>query len=69
MWQLWGRREIDARVLWGNLNVRHNLEDLSLDGKIILKKRQSDPLTGLAVAQKVGRGIALLLHDCGTRTG
>ena len=32
-------------------------------------KSKNDPVTGPAVAQKVGRGIALLLHDCGTRRG
>ena len=28
---------------------------------------QSDHVTGPVVAQRVGRGIALLFHDCGTR--
>ena len=37
MWQLCGRREIDIRVSWENLIIRHNLEELSLDGKIILE--------------------------------
>ena len=32
-------------------------------------KRQSVPVTVPVVAQKVGRGIALLLHDHGTRRG
>jgi hypothetical protein len=32
-----GEKRIDIRVLWGNLKVRHNLEDLSINGKIILE--------------------------------
>ena len=31
------------------------------------KKKVKCPITGLIVAQRVGRGIALLLHDSGTR--
>jgi hypothetical protein len=32
-------------------------------------KRLSVPVTGLGVAQRVGRGIAILFHDRGTRRG
>ena len=31
--------------------------------------RQTVPVTGPVVAQRVGRVIALLFHDCGTRRG
>ena len=31
--------------------------------------KKSVPVTGFGVAQRVGRGIALLLHDRGTRRG
>ena len=34
---------------------------------VILVKRQSVPFTGHGVAQRVGRGIAVLFHDRGTR--
>jgi len=33
------------------------------------KKRVKWPLTGPDVAQRVGKGIALLFHDHGTRRG
>ena len=32
-------------------------------------KKVSVPVTGPVVAQRVGRGIALLFHDRGTRRG
>ena len=34
-----------------------------------LSKKDSVPITGPVVAQRVGRGIALLFHDHGTRRG
>jgi uncharacterized protein (UPF0128 family) len=40
MWHvdLWGRREIDAGVLWTNLDERDSLEVLGVDERIILKR-------------------------------
>ena len=35
----------------------------------VLRKRQSNPYYRPGVAQRVGRGIALLFHDRGTRSG
>ena len=35
----------------------------------LLVQMESVPITGPVVAQRVGRGIALLLHDRGTRRG
>ena len=35
MWRVWGRGQVHARFSWGNL--REDLEDLGLDGRIILK--------------------------------
>jgi len=39
MWHVCGREEIDIRAgFWcGNLKVRDRMEDLDVDGKIILK--------------------------------
>ena len=36
---------------------------------ILKKKKKSVPVTGPVVAQRVGRGTALLFHDHGTRRG
>jgi hypothetical protein len=36
---------------------------------IMYIKRYSNPVTGPVVAQRVGGGIALLLHDLGSRRG
>jgi hypothetical protein len=33
----YGGREMRGGLRWGNLNGRNNLEDLDLDGRIILK--------------------------------
>jgi hypothetical protein len=37
MWHVWGRGEVDAALWWGNLEERDHLEDLGIDGRIILK--------------------------------
>ena len=34
---VWGRGEIRTGFWWGNLRVRFSLEDLSVNGRIILK--------------------------------
>jgi hypothetical protein len=36
-WHKWGREEVHTRVWWGNLRERDHLENLGLDGKIILR--------------------------------
>ena len=38
-------------------------------GEKVKVKRESVPVTGPVVAHRVGRGIALLFHDRGTRRG
>jgi hypothetical protein len=37
MWQVQGKGELSAGSLWGNLRERAHLENLGVDGKIILK--------------------------------
>jgi len=37
MWHVGGRRATHAGVLWGNLKNREYLQDLVVDGRIILK--------------------------------
>ena len=39
------------------------------DNTYVIKKRQSVPFTGPVVAHRVGTGIDLHFHDCGTRRG
>jgi hypothetical protein len=37
MWQAWGTDEVRTGFLWGNLTERGHLEDVGVDGRIILK--------------------------------
>jgi hypothetical protein len=37
MWHVWGRREEHAGAWWDILRERDTLEDLDVDGNIILK--------------------------------
>jgi len=37
MEHVWGRREMYTRFWWGNLRTIDNLEDLGVDGRIILR--------------------------------
>ena len=37
MKHVWRRGEVHTRFWWGNLRERHNLEDLGIDGRIILR--------------------------------
>jgi hypothetical protein len=37
MWYVWRREEVNAEVWWGNLTERIHLEDLEIDGRLILK--------------------------------
>ena len=58
-----GRREMRARFWWESLNDRDYLEDLSIDGWIMLKwvlKRAQRNIVGGFFWQGVGTGGALL---------
>ena len=37
MWQVWGRVKMHVVFWWGNLREETDLEDVGVDGKIILK--------------------------------
>ena len=37
MWHVWETREVHTRFWWRDLRERDHLEDLGLDGRIILK--------------------------------
>jgi len=37
MWHVWERGEVYTEFRWGNRVERGNLEDLSVDGRIIFK--------------------------------
>jgi hypothetical protein len=36
MWHVWGRGEVHIKSWWGDLREGDHLEDLSVDGRIIL---------------------------------
>ena len=38
VWHAWRKRKIHTDLLWGNIKERDNLEDLGVDGKIMLKE-------------------------------
>ena len=46
-WQMWGKGEAHRGVLSGNLRERYNLEDLRVDGRMILKEHGVRAWTGL----------------------
>ena len=37
MWHIWGTGEMHIGFWWGDLRERDHMEDLGLDGRIILK--------------------------------
>jgi hypothetical protein len=37
MWNAWGREQMHKGLWWGNLRVREHLEELGVEGRIILK--------------------------------
>ena len=37
MWHVWAIRKMHIKFWWGNLGERHHLEELGVDGRIILK--------------------------------
>jgi len=37
MWHIWGRNEMNTGFRWVNLKKRDNLQDLGVDGSMILK--------------------------------
>jgi len=37
MWHTWARGEVHTEFLWGKVREREHLEDLGVDGRIILR--------------------------------
>jgi hypothetical protein len=37
MWRVWGRREMHTEFWWGNLKERDHVENLGIDGRMIIK--------------------------------
>ena len=60
---MWGRGEVFTGFWWGNLRERDHLEELGVDGKIILRwifrKRDVGEWTGL-MWLRIGTGERLL---------
>jgi hypothetical protein len=42
MWHVWGRGGMHIGSWWGNLSERDQLEDLGVDGRIILERTLKD---------------------------
>jgi len=36
-WRVWGEKDMLAKFCWGSLRGKDNLEDVGVDGRIILK--------------------------------
>ena len=52
MWPIFERGKLHAEFLWGNLKEQENLEDLSVEGRLVLKQ----------ILKKIrGRPCALLI--------
>jgi len=47
MWHVWVRGEVHTEFWWGDLREGDHLEDLGVDGIIILKKWDGEAWTGL----------------------
>jgi len=51
MWHVWGTVEMHSGTWWGDLRERNHLEDIDVDGRIILKwiakEWDADAWTGL----------------------
>jgi hypothetical protein len=56
MWQVWGRGEVRKGIWWVNLGEKDHLEDLGVDGRVmlecILKKSGRNVWTGLIFVRK-----------------
>ena len=59
MWHVWGTGEVHMGVWWGDLTEEAHLEDLGVDGRIILKcmfkKWEGEAWTRL-IWLRIGRG-------------
>jgi len=47
MWHVCGRGEVHTGFWWGDPREEDHLEDVDVDGRIILKKWDGETLTGL----------------------
>jgi len=52
-----------------NSGIETLLDDMNWEGEIRDQLKVKRSRYGPGVAQRVGRGIALLFHECGTRRG
>jgi hypothetical protein len=62
MWHMWGTGGVHTEVWWGDLAGKDQLEDLGIDGKIILKlicKRYGEAWIGL-----IWLMIGQVMGDC-----
>jgi len=64
MWHVWGTGEVHTGFWWGDLRERDHLEDLSVDGRVILKwifkKWDEESMDWIDLAEDRDRCLALV---------
>jgi hypothetical protein len=63
MWHVWETGEVHTWFWWGKMKKRDHLEDLAVDGRIILKwvfKKRDGRMDSIDLAQGRDRWLALV---------
>jgi hypothetical protein len=63
MWQVWGTGKVHTGIWWGEVRERDHLEDLGVDGSIILKlifKKWDGAIWNGLIWLRIGTGTGVL---------